>query len=157
MQFKTLYNRLAHRDEPFKFEKPSLTIQEPKEDCDINHIVELYCGINPQYNPLLQEPFFDSVDTASLPADLLEAYSTVEDINARFASLPSRLREEVGNSPVNMLQWISNPNNYKRGVELGIFNQASGNSQPANGSGMVNAEHISVNNPLPADNNTVTA
>lgn len=157
MKFKTLFNRLDVdiRDKAFSFEKPSRTLQEPKEDCDINHIVQLYCGITPAMNPLLQEPMFASEDTASLPKDLLEAYETIDDINQRFMTIPSAIRRELGDSPVNMLKWISDPANRKRGEEIGLFNKTVADSQPAVGTGMVNAEHLSVT-PPPANNNTVT-
>ena len=134
------------RDKPFVFEKPSLTLQEPKEDCDINHIVELYCGINPQFNPLLNQPFFESQDLANLPTDLLSAYETVGDINERFSALPSLIREEVGNSPVNMLKWISQPNNFERGVQLGIFAKPVESGAQTSGNNLVNATNLPVNN-----------
>ena len=146
MQFKTLFNRLSLRDKPFVFEKPSLTLQEPKEDCDINHIVQLYCGINPQFNPLLNQPFFESQDLAGLPSDLLSAYETIDDINNRFASLPSRLREEVGNSPVNMLQWISNPSNHERGVQIGLFAKPVISGSQTSDDSLASSEHASLNN-----------
>lgn len=155
MKFKTLYNRLELRDKPFVFTKPSMTIQEPKEDCDINHIVELYCGINPRVNPLLQQPFFEGEDTADMPTTLLEAYEITEDINGRFMQLPSDVRRELGDSPVNMLKWISDPNNKQRGEQLGIFRQSSNANSQGVGNSVAAAEHLPVNTPQ-VNNNPVT-
>lgn len=156
MEFRTLFNRMKHRPAPFQFTKPSLTIQEAKEDCDINHIVQLYCGVNPNVNPLLQTPMFAGEDTAEMPASLLDAYEQVDYINERFMQLPSRIREEVGNSPVNMLNWISNPNNYQRGVEIGIFEKPVAGSSSATGNSVVTPERVSVNDTPQTNNNPVT-
>lgn len=157
-KFKTLFNRLDKdmRDKAFAFEKPSRTLQEPKEDCDINHIVELYCGITPAMNPLLQQPIFVGEDAASLPKTLLEAYETIDDINQRFATIPSAIRREVGDSPVNMLKWISDPANRKRGEEIGIFNKTVDNPKPGFEPSVVTPTYVPVNSAPQTNNNPVT-
>lgn len=155
MAFKTLYNRLEHRDKPFEFTKPSMTLQEPKDDCDINHIVELYCGINPRVNPLLQQPFFEGEDLAALPQTLLEAYETTDAISERFAQIPSDVRRELGDSPVNMLQWISNPANRKRGEELGIFAKSVEPPAQSAGNNVASPANQNMSSAPTANNNPV--
>lgn len=121
--FKTLYSTLKERvRDEFKYvsDKPSLTIQEPSEACDINNIVDLYCRSGRAVDLLTVQPWTGE-DVSSIPADYQECLEYVETIKQDFDNLPSKIRQEVGGSPFSMLQWITNPDNKERGVELGLF------------------------------------
>ena len=121
--FKTLYTTLENRvrDEfIYVSDKPSLTIQEPSEACDINNIVDLYCRSGRAADLLTVQPWIGE-DVSSIPADYQECLEYVESVQQEFDNLPSKIRQEVGGSPLSMLQWITNPDNKERGVELGLF------------------------------------
>lgn len=119
--FKTLYTTLSKRvREPFVSDKPTKTIQEPKAACDINNIVDLYCRQGRAADLLSIQPW-QGEDVSSIPTDYMECLEYVNAVQEDFDNLPSAVRKEVGNSPMSMLQWITNPANKERGVELGLF------------------------------------
>lgn len=119
--FKTLYTTLSKRErDPFVSDKPTKTIQEPKAACDINNIVDLYCRQGRAADLLAIQPW-QGEDISSIPTDYIECLEYIETIQADFDNLPAAVRKEVGNTPLGMLQWITNPANKERGVELGLF------------------------------------
>lgn len=121
--FKTLYTTLANRDRQeyqYTSDKPSLTIQEPSESCDINNIVDLYCRSGRAIDLLTIQPWTGE-DVSVVPNDYLECLEYIETVKQDFDNLPSKIRQEVGGTPLSMLQWITNPANKERGVELGLF------------------------------------
>lgn len=94
-----------------------LTEQSHKQDCDINHIVAKYQG--DELRALMkQRP--EIYRDISEPLDLQTALNMVNNANAQFASLPSRVRREFANDPVEFLAFATNPQNAQRMVELGL-------------------------------------
>lgn len=126
--FKTLYTTLKNRvRNPIVIEGPSKTIQEPKAMCDINNIVDLYCRSGRAVDLLTIQPWQEE-DLTSIPQDYQECLEFMATIQEDFNRLPAQLRKEVGNNPLSMLKWITDPANKERGVELGLFERMPANS-----------------------------
>ena len=103
-----------------EFKEPSKTLQSAAAECDIYNIINQFqttgivthvaSGI-PQYADVSEVPDYQSA---------LEIIMNAEE---QFASLPSNVRREFDNDPGKLLEFIQNPDNYERGVELGLFVQ----------------------------------
>lgn len=103
-----------------EFEKPSLTQQHFKQECDINNIVATYqeTGIMPQGT---REPLFG--DFAGIPSSFMESQALFKEAQDKFYSLPSDLRKMLDNSPQKLLEFMSNPANTEACVQYGLFNK----------------------------------
>lgn len=101
----------------------SCTLQEFKNECDINHILYMYKvkGVMPPI--ALVAPTYE--DVTGCASDYMTAMQIVMEVDEQFNALPSQVRKEVGDSPLDMLQWLQDPKNQQRGVELGFFEKVS--------------------------------
>lgn len=108
------------QSEGITFTEPSMTLQSAAPECDIYNILNQFntTGIvthvasgTPQYTDVSEIPDYQAA---------LEIIMTAEE---QFSALPSHVRREFDNDPGKMLEFIQNPDNYERGVELGLFVQ----------------------------------
>lgn len=108
------------QSEGITFTEPSMTLQSAAPECDIYNILNQFntTGIvthvasgTPQYTDVSEVPDYQAA---------LEIIMTAEE---QFSALPSHVRREFDNDPGKMLEFIQNPDNYERGVELGLFVQ----------------------------------
>lgn len=90
--------------------------QSFKEDADINVIMERAA----RTGEMPVGVFGDFVDVSGLPQDFMEAQLLVKDAEARFASLPAKLRSRFANDPYELLSFIGNPDNLAEARELGL-------------------------------------
>lgn len=118
MKFFTRYD--VPPEVGLEFEKPSLTQQHFKDECDINNIVATYqeTGVMPQGN---REPLFG--DFAGIPSSFMESQALFKEAQDKFYNLPSGLRKMLDNSPQKLLEFMSNPANVDACVEYGLFNK----------------------------------
>ena len=117
MRFKTAYQDGLPR---FQFETrgPSLTRQSSKDECDINRIMRKFekTGILEHRNTF-EGSYGDFTDT---PQDYHEAIQQVMDAQDMFMSLPAKVRRQFGNDPAEYLDFVADPQNADRMVELGL-------------------------------------
>lgn len=116
MEFTTRYNP---PDSPsIEFIKPSMTDRSFRDECDINNIVArcLQTGSVPQVEGGLYGDFAD------LPDNLQDSYALIQEAGDRFMQLPSDVRREFNNDPMQLLSFIHNPANRQRAGELGLIN-----------------------------------
>lgn len=108
------------QSEGITFTEPSMTLQSAAPECDIYNILNQFntTGIvthvasgTPQYTDVSEVPDYHAA---------MEIIMTAEE---QFSALPSNVRREFDNDPGKMLEFIQNPDNYERGVELGLFVQ----------------------------------
>lgn len=121
MKFRTQYDESMRTQKTgIVFEKPSRTKQSFSDECNINSIMNRYatCGVIDHVNTA--QPL--SGDFTIAPADYQEAMNIMIEAEDRFAALPSDIRKRFDNKPLNLLEFIQNPDNYEEGVKLGIFN-----------------------------------
>lgn len=97
--------------------EPSKTDQQYKQDCDVNHIIRKFSKTG-QISHLAKAQG-QYADVAEIP-DLLGALGQVTQAQQSFDLLPAELRKKFSNSPVEMYNWLQNPQNDKEAVRLGL-------------------------------------
>lgn len=128
MEFRTIYSTRSEDPQAKKaktFKKFSKTDQRFKDETDVNMILARYrvtgdkavLGLQPSGEPIRPPQYGDFSEVGTYQ----ECLEVVINAQEQFDALPAVVRKEVGNTPEGMLQFISNPDNYDRGVELGIF------------------------------------
>ncbi len=128
MAFYTRYRRPAKDDLPVVcFELPSKTVQDFKDEADINHLVNRFSETGSFYDPLsvnrARVPVF--ADVSFVPSDFLEAKALVDDAKERFDSLPSSVRGRFRNDPYALLAFLQDKKNRSEAEELGLVNKIS--------------------------------
>lgn len=118
MKFKTAYGPLDEHDHcGIEFTMPSLTVQDEKEESDINYIVNKYAdgqkgvftldlGDSSQYA-------FLQFGDATLPGDYSTALELVSGVHEEFYSLPAKVRAKFGHDPMNFIDQLNNPETLK--------------------------------------------
>lgn len=142
MDFYTRFNPPPQQS--IKFLEPSMTEQHFKDECDINTIVSRYqeTGVLPQGN---REPLFG--DFTEFPTDLQSSQQFFDEAHARFMELPSNLRKEFNNDPVQLLAFLHDENNRARAVELGLIAGPASASPAPQTSANVQSERTNVETP----------
>ena len=114
MKFKTAYDPAEEHDHcGIEFTMPSLTVQDEKDETDINYIVNKYAdgqkgimtldlGDSSQYAYL---QFGD----ATLPGDYSTALELVSGVREEFYTLPAYVRAKFGHDPMNFINQLNNP------------------------------------------------
>lgn len=114
MRFRTAYDPVEEHDHcGIEFTMPSLTVQDEKDETDINYIVNKYAdgqkgittldlGDSSQYAYL---QFGD----ATLPGDYSTALELVSGVREEFYSLPAKVRAKFGHDPMNFINQLNNP------------------------------------------------
>lgn len=114
MKFKTAYDPVEEHDHcGIEFTMPSLTVQDEKDETDINYIVNKYAdgqkgimtldlGDSSQYAYL---QFGD----ATLPGDYSTALELVSGVREEFYSLPAYVRAKFGHDPMNFIDRLNDP------------------------------------------------
>lgn len=115
-EYRDIYT--GSQTEGITFTEPSKTMQSAAPECDIYNIINQFntTGLvthlahgTPQYGDVSEVPDYQAA---------LEVIMTAEE---QFGALPANVRREFDNDPGKMLEFIQNPDNYERGVELGLF------------------------------------
>lgn len=111
-----------HRVSGWKSDKPSMTQQNFKRECDINLLMARYLeGDVPLVDPLKVrsgEPQFG--DFFNIP-DLMTAQNKLIEAQQMFDSLPSSIRKRFDNDPIAFVDFVSNEDNVDEMRELGIL------------------------------------
>lgn len=132
----------TYRDPYTGSQSEGITFTEPSQsaapECDIYNILNQFntTGIvthvasgTPQYTDVSEVPDYHAA---------MEIIMTAEE---QFSALPSNVRREFDNDPGKMLEFIQNPDNYERGVELGLFVQNNSlDTDTGSGSGIHNLD-----------------
>lgn len=123
-----------------KFKEATMTDQSFKSECDINNIVRrcLQTGVAPQVEGGIYGDFVD------LPNDLQSSYEFIEEAGSRFMQLPSDVRREFNNDPMQLLSFLQNPANKQRACELGLIDVSAAPTNPP-----VQPKETDVSNPPP--------
>lgn len=126
MKFKTAYDPVEEYDHcGIEFTMPSLTVQDEKDETDINYIVNKYAdgqkgiatldlGDSSQYAYL---QFGD----ATLPGDYSTALELVSGVREEFYSLPAYVRAKFGHDPMNFISQLNNPETLEYLQQEGLY------------------------------------
>ena len=113
----TIYSRYnVPKDDGLDFIEPTMTQQHFKKECDINTIIDNFTrtGELPQVYGAEFADYSDGFDYQTSMNFLIRAQEMFDD-------LPAKIRKEFNNNPAELLTFMDNPENYDRGVELGLF------------------------------------
>ncbi|UOF82955.1 scaffold protein [Microviridae sp.] len=105
---------------------PGMTNQADAADCDIHNIMKKFqaTGVLPGADKkALYGDFSD-------PLEFQEAMNVVARAEEQFANLTSRVRERFGNDPQKFLEFVSNPENAKEMVKLGLAEERRPEAPP---------------------------
>lgn len=126
MKFKTAYDPVEEHDHcGIVFTMPSLTVQDEKDETNINYIVNKYAdgqkgiatldlGDSSQYAYL---QFGD----ATLPGDYSTALELVSGVREEFYSLPAYVRAKFGHDPMNFINSLNDPATLEYLQQQGLY------------------------------------
>lgn len=112
-----LYNRFNRPERIMLYnDEPTMCQQHFKEECDINNILAKYIktGILDSIGPGVYADITEM-------GDYRESIELIARAQEMFIELPSHIRKEFDNDPAQYLDFVHNPENLERGIELGIF------------------------------------
>lgn len=114
-----MYNQCIRRDKKVRktFEKPSLTKQSFKEECDVNNILKKFAktGLIEHVNR-----FSGDYGNYTSVQDYQTSLNQIMSANEMFESLPSKVRARFGNNPAEFLDFVGNPENIQEMISLGL-------------------------------------
>ena len=96
-----------------------LTEQSHKNECDINIILDHYTRTGFMKHAKQNEGLYDDFTSA----DFQRSMEVVANVKSLFEGLPSEVRKEFNQDPVNFLNYVQDPKNHeslaKRGILVG--------------------------------------
>ena len=116
--FRNAYERSSKPG--MTFEKPSLTQQHFKDECDINLIIKRFTKNDLALMAMMSDMQYGDYST---PVDFHEAMNIVIRAQEQFESLPSSVRDKFDNDPSKMLDFVSKEENIEESVKLGLLNR----------------------------------
>lgn len=119
----TPYNRV--RPPGIVNDMPSMTQQHFKEECDVNNILAKFVRTGVLPANCRPGDYFD----CSNIQDYQDCLNRVIEAQDHFNALPAGLRKHFQNDPGNFLEFIENPDNLQRGIEIGLYAQVEPQNQ----------------------------
>jgi phage internal scaffolding protein len=103
--------------------------QHHKDECDINQILERFGKTGQIPVTALKGTYGDF----SGVYDYHTAMNTLIAAEEEFDALPAKLRAKFGNDPINLIDFMNDPQNKDEAIKLGLVNPISftANNQPA--------------------------
>lgn len=109
------------------FTKPSLTRQSFKDEVDINAIIKRYETTGMLPTPNQRTPQYGDY---SNPIDFQSAQNIIIRGQEQFDSLPSKVRRQFNDNPVDFLAFATNPENLDAMVEMGLLDPSLSTRSP---------------------------
>jgi len=94
----------------------NMTKQSFKDDCDINEIVKRHPYQIAESAALANQGMYDDI----LPIDYHQAMNISIKADRMFSELPSEIRNEFRNDPAQFFEFVNDPKNSERIIELGL-------------------------------------
>lgn len=112
----------------FRSNKPSMTQQQFKNECDINHIIKRY-----NKDPQLWATLINNAKDINSPSfadftdvgDFRHAMDKVSQIGEFFASIPSEVRARYNQNPELLFAAMHDPSQWQYLAEKGVLNKKS--------------------------------
>lgn len=105
------------RETGFSSDKPSLTKQSFREECDINTIVRRF-GLTGEMPSPLSPQFGDFSEVV----DFQTAMNAIRRAGEDFMTLPASLRSRFDNDPSRLIAFLEDKANFDEAVKLGLVN-----------------------------------
>lgn len=135
MKFRTAYDPVEKHDHcGISFTMPSLTVQDEKDETDINYIVNKYAdgqkgiatldlGDSSQYA-------FLQFGDATLPGDYSTALELVSGVREEFYTLPAYVRAKFGHDPMIFVNQLNNPETLEYLQQQGLYGSEYTSNEP---------------------------
>jgi phage internal scaffolding protein len=126
MKFKTAYDPVEEHDHcGIVFTMPSLTVQDEKDEADINYIVNKYADgqkgiMTLDLGDISQYGYLQFGD-ATLPGDYSTALELVSGVREEFYSLPAYVRAKFGHDPMNFINRLNDPATLEYLQQQGLY------------------------------------
>lgn len=126
MKFKTAYDPVEEHDHcGIEFTMPSLTVQDEKDETDINYIVNKYADgqkgiMTLDLGDSSQYAFLQFGD-ATLPGDYSTALELVSGVREEFYSLPAYVRAKFDHDPMNFINRLNDPATLEYLQQQGLY------------------------------------
>lgn len=114
-------NLVHEQSEGFTCMCPSRTMQEFKDECNVNNILNNYVSTGVLNHVSSLQPQFG--DFTNVPSDYGEALALIQESKEAFMTLPSDVRERFDNRPENLLKFIQDEGNRDEAIKLGLVNR----------------------------------
>lgn len=97
---------------------PSMTKQSFKDECDINNIMSRYIatGLIDFSRDVASGRYVDLTTVDDFHSSMDKVAKAME----AFDALPANIRSAFHNNPAELLEFVSDPNNAQRAIDLGI-------------------------------------
>jgi phage internal scaffolding protein len=115
---RTPYNydlKQASIDSGLSCPEPSLAKQEFRDECDINRIMMQF-GKTGELPQIAGAVFGDFNSTQTYH----EMQNTLIEAENAFKTLPAAIRKEFNNDPAEVIDFLNNPANRDKAIELGL-------------------------------------
>lgn len=96
----------------------SLTVQDEKDACDINLIIERFTKTGLLTHVNRAEPRYGDFSDVKDYSTALQQISKAKD---DFMALPSRVRKFFDNDPQKIIEFVQDDKNYEKCIELGLI------------------------------------
>lgn len=124
MDFYTAFTK--HTTTGIKIAGESMTLQQYKNDCDINTILrKVEMGIDPtpacvlrMHQNQARMPLYG--DFSEL-GDYQHAQDVTNEARRQFMALPAELRSRFGDDPAQLIFWLQNPDNRQEAERFGLI------------------------------------
>ena len=117
MKIRSLYD-LGKRQSALSFDPDtSMTDQDFVEESSIQNIISRYMKTG-SLGKTLENPVYGDFTSGH---DYRTLIDTIREVDSDFAQLPSDIRAEFGNDASNMVDFITNPENAQKAVEMGLL------------------------------------
>ena len=104
-------------------EEPSRTLQQFKDEADVNYLIQRYMKTGMFYNPLTQtarKRIPDFGDYSSI-GTFAEQQQHLISVYEEFSLMPAKVRERFSNNPALFVEFAGDPKNIKECMKMGIF------------------------------------
>lgn len=117
---KPLSDHQLRRRFQTQIDDESITQQDQKNLCDINLIIDQYRKTGTFPNVQVTDPIYG--DVSEIPT-FEEAHAAKQTADALFMELPLKIRLAVEHDPKKLEAYLSDSENYKELVKLGLFKE----------------------------------
>lgn len=123
MRFQTVYdNSMEIREMVAVYNKtPTMTIQDHKDECDINNIIARYNKTGYYVDPMKPGTTPPQWGDFSAVPDLMEVQNQLIEAEKAFMELPSELRRRFDNDPLSLLEFLQSDENREEAIKLGLI------------------------------------
>jgi phage internal scaffolding protein len=106
---------------------PSKTDQSWAKDADVNTIVEKFRKTGKIELAKANQGVYADIAQIS---DLSNAYDQVKRADEAFMTIPSEIRNKLGNDPKNLVPYLNDPKNKAEAMEYGLIKDDKGDTAP---------------------------